>query len=442
MLPTHCSRRALLGAALLSPGAALRAAGLRPAPGSQRGEAARETSVAALARRYRRELFEEVLPFWERHGIDHERGGFVCALDYDGTPVDATKMLLFQGRGIWVYSRLCNAFGPKRAWLEVASKAVHFVRTHMRQPDGSWAQRATAAGAILEGPDAGDTSALLYLAEGLQEYAAAARDAESAELARALLIDVFNQGRAASSPVRRQGLWFLTVLVATQVLARRPDPVLEEIARFSADAIIHRHHNPETGLNDEIVGADLSRSAEDAGFTVFGHSIEGLWMVMDDARRRGDQDVMHLCEERIRRHIDVGWDRVHDGLTHAIRVGGGGYAWPVERPVGTNLEFRYAGEYHYMKTFWSLAEVMVASLKVLERGRAPWAVEAFVRAQAVLDDRMSLRPRGFPVYALFTDRTMVPAEHASRQENYHHPRLLITAIEALGRMRAAGRRTL
>src|SRR5262245_23339270 len=71
----------------------------------------------------------------------------------------------------------------------------------------------------------------------------------------------------------------------------------------------------------------------------------------------------HTCAERVRRHIEVGWDRVYGGLIHAINVGQTCYQWPVERPVGTSYAFRFTGEHHYMKTLWSLDEVLVSTLK-------------------------------------------------------------------------------
>src|SRR4051794_3233392 len=57
------------------------------------------------------ELFNVVLPFWDKHGVDHEYGGVMCSLDYDGTLVNTEKLLWFQGRALWVYSYLYNHFG-------------------------------------------------------------------------------------------------------------------------------------------------------------------------------------------------------------------------------------------------------------------------------------------------------------------------------------------
>ena len=49
---------------------------------------------------YRQYLFEEYLPFWNRHGVDHEHGFFFCTLGNDGTRLEDGKYMWFQGRGL------------------------------------------------------------------------------------------------------------------------------------------------------------------------------------------------------------------------------------------------------------------------------------------------------------------------------------------------------
>ena len=39
----------------------------------------------------RRELLEEVMPFWNTHGVDAEHGGFICGLGHAGNVVDDSK---------------------------------------------------------------------------------------------------------------------------------------------------------------------------------------------------------------------------------------------------------------------------------------------------------------------------------------------------------------
>ena len=79
-------------------------------------------SLEQLRDHYRRYLFEEYLPFWDRHGIDHEHGGFMCTLDHDGTRLNDDKSMWYQGRGLWVYSFLYRHFGGEEH-LQVATGA-------------------------------------------------------------------------------------------------------------------------------------------------------------------------------------------------------------------------------------------------------------------------------------------------------------------------------
>lgn len=390
------------------------------------------TTLDALRARYRRELFDVVLPFWHAHGIDHERGGFICALEQDGTPRHTNKHLVFQGRGLWAWSFLHTHFGGAPEHLEVARKTYRFCLDHMRRSDGTWRARVARDGQVLDNSDA-DLSALLYLAEGLQEYAGVVRDDEPRRLARTLVLDAVSRGTAPGVP-SRQGLWFLTVRVGTALLRRGPDGAIEAVVRRAADTLVRHHHNPDTGLHDEVLTPDLVRPPAGAGFTVFGHAIEALWMLLDHAVRLEDDRLFDLLAARLKRHLDVGWDRVYGGLAHAVRVDGGGFEWPVERPLGTVVEFSAVGEYHYMKSFWSLAEVLVATLKILERRPAAWAVEYFDLSQRVIDEQLALAPLGRPLYTLFTDRRLTRGTRTGRAENYHHPRMLMFNVLGLDRM--------
>src|SRR5689334_17292554 len=74
----------------------------------------------------------------DKHGIDHEHGGLMCSLDYDGTRLSTGKNLWFLGRAIWVYSFLYNGFGKNPEFLDVAKRSKEFVFKYARQKDGWW----------------------------------------------------------------------------------------------------------------------------------------------------------------------------------------------------------------------------------------------------------------------------------------------------------------
>jgi len=110
-------RRTLLGAAglLAAPAVA------QPDPTSQ------PLPLEQLREQYRYDLFEDFLPFMDRHVIDRQYGGFMCNTDRDGTNLSGRKETWSEGRGIWVYSFLYNHFGRHAHHLEVARRSVEFI---------------------------------------------------------------------------------------------------------------------------------------------------------------------------------------------------------------------------------------------------------------------------------------------------------------------------
>jgi mannose/cellobiose epimerase-like protein (N-acyl-D-glucosamine 2-epimerase family) len=406
-------------------------------------------SLPQLRKKFYDQLFQVLLPFWDKHGIDHEYGGIMCSLDYDGTLVNTEKNLWFLGRAIWVYSFLYNHFGKNPQFLEVARKSKEFVFKYALQRDGWWAEVLSREGKVLR-PFSGDTEGMYFVAEGLQEYAAASGDEQSREEALALLKKLFRyfnsrdfRYRGADFPylwnseraVRPQGLWFLNLNIATQMLARWNDPEIAAIADQALDAIMNRHYNSDLGLNTEMLYFDFSRPKEEANKSRFGHSVEALWMAMEEANRRQDAALWKTCAERIHRHLEAGWDHIYGGLSQWVNVDHPCYRWPVETPPGTRQELRFVGEYEYMKSLWAQNEVLVATLNVFEHTRAEWAARYFEMAFNVINEKFSQKNRGYPAgYILFADRRITPQPHVGRQDNYHPLRQLMLNILTLDRM--------
>ena len=410
-------------------------------------------SLSELRQRLYHQLFQVLLPFWDKHGIDHEYGGLMCSLDYDGTLLDTAKNLWFLGRAIWVYSFLYNHFGCNPQFLEVAKRTKEFVFKHARQKDGWWAEEFSREGKVLR-PFSGDTEGMYHLAEGLQEYAAASGDNPSREAAVAILHKLFRdfdspafRYRGADFPylwgskraIRPQGLWFLNLRIATQMLARGNDPKIASIANRAVDAIMNKHYNPDSGLNTEMLYYDFTRPKEEAQKSRFGHSVEALWMVMDEANRRHDEALWKTCAERLHHHLNAGWDYIYGGLCQWINLDHPSYQWPVETPPGTHQQLHFTGEYEYMKCLWCQDEVLVATLNVLERTGSEWAAEYFGMAYQIVNEKFWQKERGYPAgYMLFADRRMTLQPHVGRQDNYHPLRQLMLNILTLDRMIARG----
>jgi N-acylglucosamine 2-epimerase len=85
---------------------------------------------------YRRELLDSVVPFWMKHSLDPEHGGFFTCLDRRGEVYDTRKYVWLQGRQVWTLCRLYNQVEPRAEWLDAARRGLEFLRRHAHDPEG------------------------------------------------------------------------------------------------------------------------------------------------------------------------------------------------------------------------------------------------------------------------------------------------------------------
>jgi len=381
-------------------------------------------SLVWLRDHYHRYLFEDYLPFWHNHGIDHELGGFICALDHDGSRIDETKNMWYQGRGLWTYSYLYRHFGGEEH-LEVARKTRDFLLAHGRDGNGDWVTCLDREGRVIS-PAVRRGYDGLFVAEGLQAYAHATGDEEALEVAIASLwrsLSVFDDPERVVEegyiPHNYPGMHILgnhmvLVLILTQLLAEVEDPELEKLCDRVVDAIANRFWNPEYRLMNEVLDHNYGRP-DDANedFIYLGHAIETLWMLMAEAMRRRDRALFDLAAARFRRHLEVAWDDVYGGLFRAVHV---------------------HGAYTFDKVLWLQEEALVGCLILLEHTGADWAATWFGRVFDYVEERFSLQQYGWPLYMCSGDRKVNYIEHVARKEHYHHPRCVMRNLLALERM--------
>lgn len=81
-----------------------------------------------LARLYKDELLDNVLPFWLEHSQDNEYGGYFTCLDRDGRVFDTDKFIWLQGREVWMFSMLYNKVEKRQEWLDCAILGGEFLK--------------------------------------------------------------------------------------------------------------------------------------------------------------------------------------------------------------------------------------------------------------------------------------------------------------------------
>ena len=86
--------------------------------------------VQGLARFYRQQLLENVLPFWLQHGLDRQVGGMMTCLDRTGQVIDTDKGIWQQGRAAWMFARTYNSIESRPEYLEAAILVGEFLKRH------------------------------------------------------------------------------------------------------------------------------------------------------------------------------------------------------------------------------------------------------------------------------------------------------------------------
>jgi len=397
--------------------------------------------LATLKSDFRRDL-DEYVDFFLRHGIDFDRGGFMCSLDHDGTPIDTNKFHWFQGRGVWVFSHLYLNFKKDPRYLEVARKTCDFMLRYFPQDKEKmkWATVVAKDGAVVEGYTH-DPFGCYFGIEGMFELAAASGDEKLFSEALDLYLRHYRfirdpQTVFMTNPTGTRGfnMDMADLEIATQFLRRRNIPEVARIADECVAAIMNRFYDPELKLYNELLDKDLNRIPAERTQGNPGHGIEVMWMVMDEAERRHDEALFGLAKSRVLDLLEIGWDHVYGGVVYGVNVGQSCYEWPVVKPSGMTLEFRERGEFNYVKSQWAVSEVLIASLMAFARGRDEWAARYFTAAKEVNDRKLSLRPHGFPLHLLFTDRVFTFQPHTMRKDNYHYMRAAMHCIEMIDRM--------
>lgn len=283
------------------------------------------------AERYRRDLLESVVPFWLRHSLDLEYGGYFTCLDRDGTVYDTKKYMWLQGRAVWMFSRLYNQVERRQEYLDAATLGATFIRQHGRDPQGRVYFSLTREGQpyFFQRKPYGAVFSML----GLLEYAQASGDAschaEAVELFWRIAEWIKNPAlldrprHPGQRPLSNLADVMVLSSMALELAAVDPDPRYAEVMREAIAGVV-RHYDPQRRIlveNVPLDGSDLSAWPEGRLFNP-GHSIETAWFLLHLLERFPDAGRQQMALDAIEGSLEYGWDREYGGLCYFMDLAG------------------------------------------------------------------------------------------------------------------------
>lgn len=272
---------------------------------------------------YRKELLENVIPFWMDHSKDTEHGGYFTCLDREGSVFDTDKFVWLQGREVWMFAKLCASIEDKQEWREMAVHGAEFLLKHGRDAAGNFYFSLDRAGRPLVQPYnifsdcfAAMGFGALYKICPDERYAEAAHQTFANILKRkdnpkGKYLKAVPDGRTLKSfslPMILSNLSLeLEHIIGTAVTDQLAGEVTHEIlshfynARFG---VVLENVNPDGTFNDSFDGRLINP----------GHGLEAMWFLMDLAERTGSRDTLEKAVAIALTTLEKGWDAEYGGI--------------------------------------------------------------------------------------------------------------------------------
>lgn len=332
---------------------------------------------------YRKEMYERVLPFWEKYSFDEECGGvFTCFSNNGGELLSEDKYIWSQGRMLWVLSRILSRaeIEPERlAKIEsVADKTADFLMKHSRLENGNCVFLTDRAGNIKLSGGVYDASfyADCFVILGTAEYAAYKKSKEA--LAFSLDLYLHTKARVESGnfrtdpyPVpkgyRTHGITMIltnTARTLADAMKALSHPDAEKISLqaygFAKDTL-----DSFTDKNDilhEMVRVDgtFDTDSQIGRYVNPGHTIEDCWFLETEWQRYSDTERYEKTKKVLKNALRLGWDGEYGGIRLFADMEGGAPHGTVPDPKEPMV--KKTTEDNGSKLWWVHSETLYSTL--------------------------------------------------------------------------------
>ncbi len=284
-----------------------------------------------LHAQYRNALLDDVIPFWQQHSLDRQFGGYFSCLNRDGSVYDTDKFVWLQGRQAWMFAVLYNELEPRPEWLETSRLGIEFLQAHGHDETGNWYFALTREGKPLVQPYNIFSDCFAAMAFGA--YARAARDKHAADVALATYRNILRRkdnpkGKYSklvpgTRPMRAYALPMILLNLALELEWLLPPDEFTASVNASIGDITGLFLDRKRGIVYEAVAPDGSHvDSYEGRLLIPGHGIEGMWFIMDVARRRGDTRLIELAVETTLRTLHLAWDETYGGIYYFLDADG------------------------------------------------------------------------------------------------------------------------
>ena len=280
---------------------------------------------------YKRELIDNVIPFWMEHSKDEDAGGYFNCLDRFGDVFDTDKFMWLQGREVWTFATLYNNEEARPEWLEMAKHGADFIEKHGRDADGNWYFSLNKTGEPLIQPYnifsdcfACMAFAALYKADPQEKYA---------EIAKTTFYNIikrkdnpkgkYNKVFPGTRNLKNFALPMILSNLSLEMEHLLDKSVVDALLKDVIHEVMDVFYQEDSGLILENVNLDGSFSDSfDGRLLNPGHAIEAMWFMMDLGTRLNDQQLIEKATDIALKSLSYGWDQEYGGIFYFMDLKG------------------------------------------------------------------------------------------------------------------------
>lgn len=309
-----------------------------------------------LAKLYKNELLDNVVPFWLTYSQDTQFGGYFTCLLRNGQVFDTDKFIWLQGRQVWFFSFLYNKVEKRKEWLECAIQGGEFLKKYGHDGNFNWYFSLTRDGKPLVAPY--NIFSYTFAAMAFGQLSIATGNKEYEEIARKTYGRIlekmknpkgqWNKIISGSRDLKGFALPMIMCNLSLEIEKVLDRDVMEQTIELCIHEVMDVFYRPELGVIVENVTMDNQLSDSFEGRLLNpGHSIEAMWFMMDLGERLNRLDLIQKSVDISLKMLRKGWDEQYGGIFYFMdRLG-----YPTQQ-----LEWD-------QKLWWVHIETMISMLK-------------------------------------------------------------------------------
>ena len=375
---------------------------------------------------YKNELLEEIIPFWEKHSIDKEYGGYFTCLTDTGNVFDTDKFLWLQARQVWTFSKLFQEVEATERWKNIAVLGADFLEKYGRDDDGNWYFSLNREGQPLVQPYNIFSDCFAAMAFGaLYQIEPDPRYAEIAKTTFANILrrqenpkGKYNKIVPGTRNLQNFALPMILCNLSLELEHLLGSDQVDQVSEQVIDLVMNRFYDEESGLVLENVSetGEFIDSFEGRLLNP-GHAIEAMWFIMNLGIRKKDKALIEKAEGIMFKQLEHGWDEKYGGIFYFMDCKG----HPPQQ-----LE-------HDQKLWWVHLETLVALAKTYAYNQNPKAKTWFEKVHDYTWNHFRDKKNGGEWYGYLNRQGEVhlPLKGGKWKGCFHVPRALLEVWKTL-----------